>query len=195
MRKRENVSIFILLIMSIALLYIIANKTYTSYESETNGDISLDIADWKIKINDQEIVEESQEIKLSNIDWLGDHTANNRVAPGSKGVVKINIDPTTTEVAIKYSISYVDHNSDPNTVLSVSSITLDDGELTREEDGSYSGIITLDEIKEGQKKVLNIEVEWVNDENNNVSDTQIGLEDSIPQYLKLDFHASQYQGE
>lgn len=195
MKVKNAIVIFVLVILLLGSIYFVGSKTYTSYESETNGDVSLDIADWKIKINDQEIVEESQEIKLSNIEWLGDHTASNRVAPGSKGVVRINIDPTTTEVAIKYSISYVDHNSDPNTVLSVSSITLDDGELTREEDGSYSGIITLDEIKKGQKKVLNIEVEWVNDENNNVSDTQIGLEDSIPQYLKLDFHASQYQGE
>ena len=195
MGKRKNVFIFILLIISIALLYIFANKTYTSYESKTMGNADLNIAEWQIKIDDQEIVKSTQEIKLSDIVWNNDHTSSGKVSPGSKGSAKIKIDPSMTQVAIKYSISYVDHSNDPNIVLTVNSISLEDDELKREEDGSYSGIITLDEIKNGVKKILNLDVEWINDENNNEFDSAIGLEDATPQYLTLILKAEQYKGE
>lgn len=188
--------IFILLLfVSIFALYFLSSPTYTAYESEVNDQIGIAVAEWKIEIDDQDIARTAENIALSNIVWEGEHTNNNTVAPGSKGVVTINIDPTSTEVAIKYNITYADHLSNPDCLLTVTSIYLENEALEKVNDNTYSGIITLDQIKNKSIKVLKIHVEWVNDEANNEVDTQVGLNESEANYLNLEFMAQQYKGE
>lgn len=184
----------VIIIISIFVLFIFSNKTYTSYQSSVNDEVPLDIAEWKIEIDGQNIATTTKNISLSNIVWESDHTNNNTVAPGSKGQVKINIDPTSSEVAIKYNLTYTDHTINPDCLLTVTSIYLENEELEKISDNSYSGVITLDQIKEKTVKVLVINVEWVNDENNNETDSKIGLNESVPNYLEIEFNASQYTG-
>lgn len=189
---KKNILI-VLVIISLFSLYLFSNKTYTAYESEVDDDVTVDIADWKILIDDQNIATATRDINLSNIVWDSEHTDNNKVAPGSKGTVRINIDPTGTEVAIKYHITYTDHTMDPNCILTVTSIYLENDELQKDSINSYSGIITLDEMKDTQVLVIN--VEWVNDENSDEADSQIGSNGAEPNYLNLEFEAEQYRGE
>ena len=82
---------------------------------------------------------------------------------------------------------------DPNCILTVTSIYLENDELQKDSINSYSGIITLDEMKDTQVLVIN--VEWVNDENSDEADSQIGSNGAEPNYLNLEFEAEQYRGE
>lgn len=191
MRKRIFI---VLIIVSCFSLCIFTNKTYTSYESAVDNEVAVDVADWKIEIDGQDITKTTRDISLNNIEWENTHASSTTAAPGSKGIIKIKIDPTSTQVAIKYNITYIDHNLDPECILTVTNIYLEEEELEKISDNTYSGLITMDQIKEGTIKTLVIHVEWVNDENNNESDTQIGLKEKDPNYLKLEFDASQYTG-
>lgn len=184
-----------IIIICIFALFITSKKTYTSYESLVDNEVDLKIATWKIKIAEQDIVSTNKDISLSNIEWESEHTNDDTVAPGSKGIVRINIDPTESQVAIDYSITYEDHTKNPDCILTVTSIYLENEKLEKISDNSYGGIITMDQIKEQNKKVLVIHVEWVNDENNNKTDSQIGLNESTPNYLNLVFNAKQYTGK
>lgn len=191
MRKRIFI---VLIIISCFSLCIFTNKTYTSYESAVDNEVAVDVADWKIEIDGQDIAKTTRDISLNNIEWENTHASSTTAAPGSKGIIKIKIDPTSTQVAIKYNITYIDHNLDPECILTVTNIYLEEEELEKISDNTYSGLITMDQIKEGTIKTLVIHVEWINDENNNESDTQIGLKEKDPNYLKLEFDASQYTG-
>ena len=192
MRKRIFI---VLIIVSCFSLCVFTNKTYTSYESAVDNEVSVDVADWKIEIDGQDIATTTHDISLNNIVWENTHASELTAAPGSKGIVKIKIDPTTTQVAIKYNITYIDHTIDPDCILTVNNIYLEEEELLKVNDNTYSGVLTMNQIVEGTTRTLVIHVEWINDENNNEIDTQIGLDEKEPNYLKLEFDASQYTGE
>lgn len=192
MKKRIYI---ILIIVSVFSLCIFTKKTYTSYESAINDTVKVDVAEWKIQVDGQDIARATRDINLSNIEWENSHASSTTAAPGSIGTVKVKIDPTSTEVAIKYTIKYTDHNLDPDCILTVTNIYLEEEELEKIDDNTYSGIITMNQIKEGTTRNLVIHVEWVNDENNNEIDTEIGLNEREPNYLKLELDARQYTGE
>lgn len=194
MKKSKYIFIFFFL-LSCALLYFFSNRTFTSFESKVNDDIQLNVADWKILVDNQDISKQEKDIKLRNITWTSEHTRDNKVAPGSKGVVNVLIDPTTTDVAFKYNISYEDHKSNPDVILTVTSITLDGKSLTDADNNTFSGILSLDDIKKKKTLSLIIHVEWINDEANNETDSLIGVNESEANYLKINFEASQYKGE
>lgn len=184
----------VVIILSCVLLYVFSNRTFTAFESKVKDDILVNIADWKIFVDNQDISKQEKDIKLSNITWESTHTRENKVAPGSKGVVNVLIDPSATEVAFKYNITLVDHLSDPDVILTVKSITLDGKKLDITGSNTFSGIVTLDDLKKKKTLPLVINVEWVNDEANNEKDSIIGRNEGEANYLKLNFEASQYKG-
>lgn len=185
----------VVIVLSCVLLYVFSNRTFTAFESKVKDDILVNIADWKIFVDNQDISKQEKDIKLSNITWESTHTRENKVAPGSKGVVNVLIDPSTTEVAFKYNITLVDHKRDPDVILTVKSITLDGKNLDITGSNTFSGIVTLDDLKKKKTLPLIINVEWVNDETNNEKDSIIGRNEGEANYLKLNFEASQYKGE
>ena len=195
MRKYKNYIIAFVMISCILLLYFLSNPTLTAYESNVNNATSIPIARWNIHIDQKDISEESLDIPLKNITWEADHTNPNKVAPGSRGFVLIDIDPTSTQVAIKYTLSYEDHTTNPDILLTITSISLDGEEIEQIDDHTYEGIITLNQIKARSRKMLEVDVEWVNDEANNEHDSVIGLGESEADYLNLVFTAEQYKGE
>jgi len=191
MKKRIFI---VLIIVSLFSLCFFTNKTYTSYESAIDNKVTVDVADWKIEIDGQDIATTTRDISLRNIEWHHKHASNETAAPGSTGIIKVKIDPTSTQVAIKYNVTYIDHNLDSDCILTVTNIYLEEEELEKVSDNTYSGIITMDQIKQGTTKNLVIHVEWINDENNNEIDTQMGIGEKEPNYLRLEFDASQYTG-
>ena len=196
MKKNIKIKIiFSLIIFSIIAIGLGAKKTYTSYQSFVNNEIKINIADWNINIDNQNIAKVTETIKLSHVQWEGEHTNPKKAAPGSKGRVKVSIDPRNTEVAVEYTMKYIDHTKDPECVLTITNIYLEDEELIKIDEETYYGIISIDEIKEGRVKTLVLEVEWINDESNNEFDSEIGLNGEDVRFLEIEFNASQYLGE
>lgn len=176
-------SVFFLIISVITI-----SKTYGLFETNAIASPEIKVAKWQINVDNKDITE-SKEITLSNFiyeDKVG--IEDGYFAPGSKAVYPIEIDASNSDVAISYSItintdSVKDH---PNIIFSVT----ENGVDISHSGNVYSGVITLEELN--SPKLLNISIEWINNEEYNESDTKvIGTE--LP--IKLEAKFSQYIGE
>lgn len=187
---------FCFLFFSLFITSFIVLETYAVLFSDVEVNTSVDLAKWNIHINDVNIVSNyDQTVEINNVNWNSDHTNSNTIAPGSTGTFEIVIDPTDTDVSFQYDLNFVDHQVDSNQILTVTSVSVDGEELSRNEQYLYSGIYTLDDIDNKVLKTVKINVEWVNDEANNDFDSEIGKDiQKDLQYLDLSFQAIQYNG-
>ena len=97
---------FSFIALAIVSLIYLAN-TYALLETNAKAGITEDVGKWQIKINNTDI---SQGLSNSfNInDFVYTDNANvddNVIAPGRKGYFDIIIDPTGTDVSIRYDIT------------------------------------------------------------------------------------------
>lgn len=197
MKSLKNITIvFSSFISCILLLYLISTDTLTSYESETNNLIKTPVAMWNIKLDDTVATDVfNKNISLRNISLVNPHANPSKIAPGTQGTLKVLIDPTTTQVAIKYNLTFIDHNVDPQHLLTVKNVSVNDNSLIKTASNTYTGLFTLNEIERLVKKEVTLTVEWINKETNNNADTIIGKEEAEPKWLSLSFNASQYNNE
>lgn len=180
-------------IVIVCLLYLKSKGTYTSYSSEVDGSADSVIAGWNIKIDKEEVTTSSiKNVAISDIKWEGNRVEEGKVAPGSYGKMNVEIDPTGTDVAIKYDFEIIDKKVDENVILTVDNITQSDVELIKTGPNMYTSLLTLDMIKKGVKPVLHLDVMWENDDSiNDYEDKDFDLDN----FLKINFSAVQYRGE
>lgn len=191
--KKYSKTIAISVVIIVCVIYLISNVTYTSYVSEADGQVDSKVAGWNILINNVLVSTGTEKnVGLSDIVWSGEHVAEGKAAPGSTGVMNVLLDPTGTEVAIRYDLEIIDKNVDPTKILTITNIAEHGVDLVKTDVNTYTGIITLDMIKSGVKPSLVIDVSWVNDDNVNDLEREV---ESIEDYLLIKFKASQYRGE
>ena len=104
-----NRKIFLILVFSLATLYTVYNIYDTYALLETDEIVSNDIktAKWNIKINDTLLGNTTSFVVDGIKIEENDYTKENKLAPGTSGYFDILIDPTDTDVSIKYAISFV----------------------------------------------------------------------------------------
>lgn len=226
MNKKVNV----LILLSFLLVIVLGGAyTYSKYKTRASGDATVDVANWNILVNGCNIVKpelndntncfntmtlDDGEVAITRHFDISDfiysnsnnteHVVSNKIAPGSEGEFKINIDPTDTEVSIKYTmyVSLVKENS---------SISIDRSEpnsdtmVDMEADG-YQGILKYtkdgfvhidDKGNETSVDSLDfiIHVLWENNEENNLIDTEIGTSSDTPTLgINVDIVFEQYLG-
>lgn len=66
-------------------------------------------------------------------------------------------------------------------------------ELIKTEENTYSGIIPLEDINNGIKHKIRMEIMWEDNEENSGNDTEIGKNHQLQ--IPIIFHAIQYLGE
>lgn len=190
-RKKKNRIILLITIVAVCFLYLQANSTYTSYESEVIGNVESNIADWKIKVNDSLITTNNTEgINIDTIEWETNHTREGKASPGTSGIITITIDPTTTKVAFDYELTIIDQTVDQNKILTVTSIENTLKPLEKNEN-IYRGTMSLAEIKAGKIETLTINVKW---EDNGLDTVVVpGEEPTGNDFIEIDFRAIQKQ--
>lgn len=184
-------------IFIICLVYLYSKGTYTLYESGFSTGTDLDIAEWDISINCKDSSGVFKEfVNLNNysarssydlancVNWNNEHVASNKVAPGTKGTVEIEIDPKTTEVAFRYDIDFIDSSIDNNYILTITSVTATDVNFTNKGSKRYFGYFLKNELE--TTKVITLNVEWVN--NDNVEDS---WENNDDKFLGMSFSVIQ----
>lgn len=193
MKKDERRKIIIfLVVVFLCLFYLKEKATYTSYSSEASGEADAKIASWNISLDGQKITtKEMQDITINDIHWDKSNVREGKAAPGSQGVMKIEIDPGDTDVAIKYDLEVIDKNVDENMILRVLNIVQSDVELIKTGINKYSAVLTLDMINKKVKPVVQLDLIWENDDNINDLDKNFDLDN----FLKINFTAVQYRGE
>lgn len=193
-RKKSIIQIVVVMVLVFGSLYYLYSKgTYTAYETLTNGKITPNMAKWNISVDGFKVTSSDvQTIGLSNITWNSSNAVNGKALPGSTGTVKITIDPLDTDVAIKYTFEIVDKNVDDTKFLKVTNINDNGNNLIRVGENVYTGIFSLDDIKNKVKKELVLDVEWPLGED--VDPTSEEVNSSI-NFLVINFSVEQYKGE
>ena len=195
--KKRNIFIYVSIIVLVCcILYYGARGTYTSYESNISGDASADIAGIKLKINGQDVMTGNSALNnnllLYNVTWNSTHTREGKISPGSNGSLEIELDPTGSEVAIKYDFQFIDKTRDPDKLITFTNVTSSDSNVIRTGIDTYTGIITLDDIAAGKK--IKVYIDFLFD---NTVDIE-GIEEDLQTYddlFDIFFHAIQYTGE
>lgn len=191
--KKKVISVFcVFILVVICFIYLYSKGTYTIYESKVGGFIDPDIANWSIKVNNVAVTtKEVVAVDISNIEWNTNHVMENKVAPGGRGVLNINIDPVDTQVAIRYDIEVVDSNVESSKILTLNSVSDPSGGVIRTGFSTYTGIITLSDIANKKIENIKIDVSWIDDKNIEFNVEKPNADD----YLEINFTAVQYGGE
>lgn len=187
--KKRRTGIIIIAIILVCIIYLQANSTYTSYESEVEGSANSEVADWKIKVNDTLITtNQTEAINIDSIDWETEHTREGTISPGTSGTITITIDPTTTQVAFDYELRIIDRTVDETKLLTVTSVENTLTELTKE-DNVYHGIMTLENIKNKAVDTIKIHAIW----DDYGQDIEVDPEEETEQsdLIEIDFKAKQ----
>lgn len=188
-KKRKTIILIIVVVACFFYLFIKSNNTYTSYESEVEGNIESKVADWKIKVNDTLINnDDSQTIDIDSIQWETNHTRENKASPGSSGIIQITIDPTTTNVSFNYELTVIDQTVDANKILTVTSIENKQGTLEKE-NNIYRGTMLVKDIEAGKTEQLKIHVKWEDNGEDIVVDPT--KDETTSDFIEINFKATQ----
>lgn len=198
MNKKANTFIILSLIF---ILIVGVSYSYSKYVSKTNGNINAEIAKWNISVNGCNIVspdesktdcfsaekDESGEIVTLNKNFdineinynneNGNTMAEDKIGPGSSGFFKIKIQPNDTEVSIKYKLNI---SKPENEMIEISV----DGPVNLV-DGVYEGSIKYSANNRDYVEEIIVNVDWKNDDNNNESDSEIGVLEDEEEAKKL----------
>ena len=176
--------------------FLVGIKTSASYESNIKGEENNKIATWNININNENITDTYDKvITISDINWNNSHTDSSKVSPSSSGAFTLEIDPMTTDVAFTYELKYIDKTIDDKYLLTITSSTSSDGYFIHTSNDTYTGLFSLSDIKNKTKKIITVNLSWINNDSNNENDTSISDTTEEVKYINLVFTAKQYNGE
>lgn len=196
MNKNKKVIIItiILLIISAILVYAILS-TYATFRSEFSGSMKVNNATWKILINNTDIsLNATKEFTIDNINIdQSQGVEEGKLAPGLKGNFNILIDPSDTDVSIIYELKFDTKNiNSTNIRIDEVKETYTGNNLVQTDVNTYTGIISLDDIKNNVTNNIQVTLLWHDDGN---EDINIG---EIPEYkinIPVAVKVSQYLGE
>lgn len=180
-------------IMIFVTIYEITN-TYGLFESNINMDVDSKLATWNILINDTNIGK-SETFTIDNFNSEEDSTvASGKIAPGTSGYFNINIDPSNTQVSIRYDLTF--DFSKLDNLFTITKVEEKNGyNLIKTGPNTYSNVITLNEIKENKTNNIRVHIKWNNNEENNDKDTEIGLTENNTLNIPVSITVLQYSGE
>lgn len=213
MSKKKKILIFIIILV---LLFLIIISTYSKYVNKSEGIYSKTIGQWIIKVNDTDITVDSGTdvtFHIDDFEWDWDsepHVKKPKVAPGMKGNFSLKIDPTGTDVSIKYTIkiekNVLTNLADINlaiTGLQENGNNVNIADLPEDADGNLiiEKVKKLNEIQSTDESDridnLKIEVTWKNDdtEETNKQDAILGSVANRQIKLPIKVNVIQYTGD
>ena len=198
MNKNVKKVLFLLIICIFILLIYKIIDIYAVFHSEMNAYVKLENGIWNITVNGEKITTGVEtEFTIDEITATQDiHVKPGRLAPGLSGSFEIAINPENTDVSVRYDIT-LNQEKLENSNVKIKSIEEIEKNypLIKTSENTYTGIISLDDIKKGVIHKIKMEVEWVDDEKYNENDTKLGSS-SIRQFqIPIKVHAIQYLGE
>lgn len=124
--------------MILSILSLPYVTTYSRYFNKAGGDANIKVATWNFKVNSNTL----ENININLADTLVENSySNTSVIPGTKGIIRLNIDFSGTKVATSYTIA-VDKSV---TVIPDNLKFYSDSNMTKEFT-DFSGNVSLDDI-------------------------------------------------
>lgn len=145
--------------------------TYAKYNSQSNHDIGTNIKKWKIKVNNKEIKNNAELNELINVTFENnEHTAENKMAPGSNGSFEIELDYSNVEVSFEYEISIKDVTI-PD--IAITKVEVDNELIPSTNDYKISNKVNLnDNTNTSKVKTIKVYLSWKDDENSTMDNTE-----------------------
>ena len=188
---------FIFLFFTIGCFFYLSSKsTYTSYESNITGKVNANTAGIHLSINGFDVMNSGEvldnRIILENTTWESTHTREKKISPGSSGTIDLEVDPSSSDVAILYEFQFVDKVIDEEKLLNFGDIVSEDSSFIRTGVDTYTGLFTLDDINDGKKANIHVDFyfDYLNDIEGITEDNQV-----FDDLFEIHFHAIQYKGE
>ena len=199
--KKNKILLKSLILLSIILIAIIVYQIihiYAVFNSEVSGNIEFEKGKWNIFVNGTEIssgIDKEFVIDTINVDNAA-NVKEGRLAPGVTGDFEISINPTNTNVSVRYDIS-LNQEGLTNKNIKIKSIeeTAEGNSLINTAENTYTGIMPLEKIQTGVVNNIKVEIEWKNEEENNEEDTELGVVYNSKLEIPIKVHFSQYLGE
>ena len=199
--KKNKILLKSLILLSIILIAIIVYQIihiYAVFNSEVSGNIEFEKGKWNIFVNGTEIssgIDKEFVIDKINVDNVA-NVKEGKLAPGVTGDFEISINPTNTNVSVRYDIS-LNQEGLTNKNIKIKSIeeTAEGNSLINTAENTYTGIMPLEKIQTGVVNNIKVEIEWKTEEANNEEDTELGVVYNSKLEIPIKVHFSQYLGE
>lgn len=198
---------WILIGMAMLLLtsYQIAT-TYAKYTTEATGTVEKYAGAWVINVNNTNISNGSQQnsFTISQLTYpAAQNVAPNKMAPSSTGYFEITINPTGSSVAVRYDITLDIQNFNILDSIKFNSVCkVVNGQevsqgIVQTGTNTYSGIISLNDVKNSVPTTLRFYLEWENKgtDAGDEEDSALGLVKNTTVGLPVTVVVSQYSGE
>lgn len=186
-RKR---SILVVTLLIFCFIYLVVRGIQAAYESTISGRAKNELADWSVKVNNQEITSASTEgIPLTYTVTDLTNVRSGKVAPGTSLSYPIQIDASGSEVAIKLTFTVTDKSVDPDKFLTLTSVSSSDLTVIRISENSYSVVIPKASLN--GVKTVTMNFTWV-DAGELVEYDEDAESDN---FVEIDLNAVQYSGE
>lgn len=166
-----------ILLACIALLFslLVIQETFAKYLTDADGEADMNIARWKILVNNKDIRNNSDISQTLTPTFLeNEHIAQNIIAPTSEGYFDIIIDHTAADVSFNYKIT-----SNPNTNSSVSDIvttgySINGGEIIplTEENNLISNDVLYSNTNINKIIEVRIYIKWDDSETNKMNNEE-----------------------
>ena len=196
MNKMKKIYFCLALVLLIITVFIIL-KTYGLFETKTELNVQSEVGKWVILVNNTDITQqENTKFSVDKIIWdQNDEVKEGKIAPGASGYFDIVIDPTDTDVSVRYDIGF-DFSEFENTNITITSIQeINDKKIVKTGNNKYTGIITLDEISAGTTNTIRVNIAWENNEENNEHDSNLSSAPNTILNIPVTINVSQYLGE
>lgn len=183
-----------LCVVSVLVAIYIVTSTYGLFESQTSLIVDEDIAKWEILVNDTNIVTNNT-FTVDSINIVeNDNVLDGKMAPGTLGYFDIEINPSLSDVSIRYDISFdFDDLLSDFTVEDIEEIN--GNSLIRTDENVYTGYILLDDVKDGVTNTVRVYIQWANSDDNNEEDSVIGTTTDNSISIPITVNVMQYFGE
>lgn len=196
-KKLKKILILLMLGVLILLIYK-AISIYAVFHSELEANVKLENGVWNIIVNGTDITKGTDiEFEIDQITTTeNSHVKPGKLAPGLSGSFEIAINPENTNVSVRYDIT-LNQEELGESSLKIKSIKeiAQNYQLIETEENTYTGIISLDEIKNGINHKIKMEVEWLEEGASNEADTNLGTSSTRELQIPIIVHAIQYLGE
>lgn len=192
---KSKLWIYTIIAFGISLFLIIG--TVASFETDAKAEVNTTIGKFNIKLNGYQIgTGLNQTFTVDNFIYTdNDNVESGYIAPGRSGYFDVILDVTDVDVAFRYDINISADLSNFGDNISYTVTDISTGANINYEDGSYYGIVELDDLDQESEIKLRINISWLNDATYDANDTEVGTVTDNKIVIPVNVHVIQYLGE
>lgn len=175
------------------MTYFLLVATYGVFESKVLNGTQIKLAAWNVEVNNSIVTNEDKTFTIEDIICSNsENVLNGKIAPGVDGYFDIVVDPKTTDVSVRYDITYdVEYLKNINKAFIITKVeNLEENEIILTDKYTYTGIIFL-----GSKaNTIRTHIKWEDIEDNGYNDYITGTTSTLFE-LPVNIEITQYMGE